>query len=47
MKSSKPTIINRDDHCVSRKNITTATLKVLYRLHEKGFTATLGAVAIG
>jgi len=46
MKSSKPTIINRDDHCVSRKNITTATLKVLYRLHEKGFTAYLAGGAV-
>ena len=46
MKSLKPTIINRDDHCVSRKNITTATLKVLYRLHEKGFTAYLAGGAV-
>ena len=43
---SLPVIVNRDDHCVSRKKISTATLKVLYRLNEKGFTAYLAGGAV-
>ena len=39
-------IINRDDHCVSRKNISSAALKVLYRLHDKGFKAYLAGGAV-
>jgi len=46
MNQSLPTIIKRDDHCVSRKNITSATLKVLYRLHEKGYNAYLAGGAV-
>lgn len=46
MNEFLPTIIKRDDHCVSRKNITSATLKVLYRLHEKGFEAYLAGGAV-
>ena len=39
-------IINRDDHCISRKNISSAALKVLYRLHDKGFKAYLAGGAV-
>ncbi len=37
----EPTILNRDQHIVSRKDISPAALKVLYRLHERGFKAYL------
>ncbi|MGB8634157.1 MAG: polynucleotide adenylyltransferase PcnB [Rhodanobacteraceae bacterium] len=39
-------IIPRDQHCVSRKNISQAALKVLYRLHESGFAAFLVGGAV-
>ena len=35
------TIIPRDAHCISRKNISKNALSVLYRLHEAGFRACL------
>lgn len=37
----EPTILTRDQHPVSRKDISPAALKVLYRLHEKGYKAYL------
>ena len=48
-KFSKPTqyapnsatIIPRDEHCVSRKNISDAAIKVIRRLNEEGFDAYL------
>ena len=36
-----PTIISRDEHCVSRDNIDENALKVLYRLHKAGYRALL------
>lgn len=39
-------IIPRDQHQVSRKNISQAALKVLYRLHEAGFAAFLVGGAV-
>ncbi len=39
--SSRPLIIPRPDHCVSRKNIDREALKVLYRLKDHGFIAYL------
>ncbi len=35
----EPTILKRPDHNVSRKNITSAAIKVLYRLKDEGHTA--------
>ena len=37
----EPTILQRNDHNVSRKDISQAALKVLYRLHERGYKAYL------
>jgi poly(A) polymerase len=37
----EPTILQRPDHTVSRKDISQAALKVLYRLHERGYKAYL------
>lgn len=37
----EPTILKRPDHNVSRKQISSATLKVLYRLKDEGYTAFL------
>lgn len=37
----QPTILKRPDHCVSRKNISSAAVKVLYRLKDEGFTGYL------
>jgi len=39
--SRPPRIIPRPDHCISRKNISSAAVKVLNRLNEEGFTAYL------
>lgn len=39
--SSEPRILPRDEHCISRKQIDEDVLKVLYRLHRKGFLAYL------
>jgi len=33
----EPTILQRSDHCVSRKHISKNALQVLYRLNEKGY----------
>jgi poly(A) polymerase len=35
----EPVVLNRSEHNVSRKNISSAALKVLYRLKDEGFTA--------
>jgi poly(A) polymerase len=37
----EPTILQRSEHTVSRKDISPAALKVLYRLHERGYRAYL------
>ncbi len=37
----EPTILKRADHNVSRKNISSAAVKVLYRLKDEGYTAYL------
>ena len=39
-------ILNRDNHPVSRKKISAATLKVLYRLNDEGFIAYLAGGAV-
>ncbi len=38
---TNPTIIPRDQHCISRANISNAALKVLYRLKDAGYEAYL------
>ena len=39
-KSGKePTIYQRKEHCISRKNIDADALRVLYRLNQLGYTA--------
>lgn len=42
----QPTIIPRDQHPISRKQISTSALRVLYRLHEEGFAAFLVGGAV-
>jgi hypothetical protein len=37
----KPTVINRNKHVVSRKQMSPEVLKVLYRLHRTGHLAYL------
>ena len=37
----EPVILKRSEHPVSRKNISSAAIKVLYRLHDEGFIAYL------
>jgi len=37
----EPTVVKRADHTVSRKNISSAAVKVLYRLKDEGYTAYL------
>ena len=37
----EPVVIPRDQHCISRANISQAALKVLYRLKDAGFQAHL------
>ena len=39
-------IIPREQHCISRKNISAAALRVLYRLNEAGFAAHLVGGAV-
>jgi len=39
--SEQPRILPRDQHCISRQQIDEDVLKVLYRLHRKGFLAYL------
>jgi len=41
MNVNKPTILPRSQHCISRKQIDTDSLKVLYRLHRHGYKAYL------
>ncbi len=41
MKTNKPVILPRSQHCISRKQIDTDCLKVLNRLHRHGFKAYL------
>ncbi|MCF6267164.1 MAG: hypothetical protein L3J57_11555 [Desulfuromusa sp.] len=41
MSENKPTILPRDQHCISRKQIDTNSLKVLYRLHRHAYKACL------
>ncbi|MBS0399275.1 MAG: polynucleotide adenylyltransferase PcnB [Proteobacteria bacterium] len=41
-----PLVIPRDEHCISRSNISPNALKVLYRLHEAGFQAFLVGGAV-
>ena len=41
MSESIPTILPRAQHCISREQIDTDTLKVLYRLHRHGYKAYL------
>lgn len=40
------TTLGRDEHCVSRKNISKAAVRVLYRLHEGGYRACLVGGAV-
>lgn len=42
----RPTIIPRDQHCISRKQISPNALRVLYRLKEAGFGAYLVGGAV-
>jgi len=35
----EPVVLERPEHCVSRKNISSAAIKVLYRLKDEGYTA--------
>src|SRR6185295_5899008 len=37
----EPTVIERSEHSISRRDIDPDALKVLYRLHEHGYTAYL------
>jgi poly(A) polymerase len=41
-----PRVIPRDQHCISRKQISQNALRVLYRLHEAGFAAYLVGGAV-
>jgi poly(A) polymerase len=41
-----PRIIPREQHCISRKQISPNALRVLYRLHEAGFAAYLVGGAV-
>ena len=43
---SAPRIIPRDQHCISRKQISPNALRVLYRLNEAGFAAYLVGGAV-
>jgi poly(A) polymerase len=42
----EPTIVPRADHNISRANISSAALKVLYRLKESGYQAFLVGGAV-
>ncbi|MEM7763689.1 MAG: polynucleotide adenylyltransferase PcnB [Pseudomonadota bacterium] len=46
MSQTEPKIIGRADHCVSRKHISKAALKVLYTLKDAGFQAFLVGGAV-
>jgi poly(A) polymerase len=41
VKKSKPTVLRREEHTVSRRDINPDALKVLYRLHRAGYKAYL------
>lgn len=41
IRLNTPTVLTRDEHTISRKQISRSALKVLYRLHEAGFAAYL------
>ncbi len=41
-----PRSIPRDGHCISRKHVSSAALRVLYKLHEAGFGAFLVGGAV-
>ncbi|MBN2169962.1 MAG: hypothetical protein JW819_01420 [Candidatus Krumholzibacteriota bacterium] len=43
---TEPRILARPDHCISRRDIDPAALKVLYRLHRSGHTAYLVGGAV-
>jgi poly(A) polymerase len=40
-KAKRPVVYKRQEHCISRRNIDPAALKVLYRLSALGYTAYL------
>lgn len=40
-RSAKPVVVPRSDHCISRRNIDSDALKVIYRLNRAGFDAYL------
>ena len=40
-KAKLPVVYKRQEHCISRKNIDSDALKVLYRLSSLGYTAYL------
>ena len=40
-RTRKPVVYSRPEHCISRKNIDSDALKVLYRLDSLGYTAYL------
>ena len=44
--ATAPRIIPREQHSISRKNISKAALRVLYRLHESGYSAFLVGGAV-
>ena len=46
MKSPDMHILSRDHHTVSRRDISSAALKVLYKLHDEGYTAYLAGGAV-
>jgi poly(A) polymerase len=39
--STDPVLVPRNEHCISRKNISNSATKILYRLNEAGFQAYL------
>ena len=41
-----PAIVPREQHVISRKNISKAALRVLYRLHDAGYDAFLVGGAV-
>lgn len=44
--ANDPHVITRDRHCISRRNISKAALRVLYGLHEGGYRALLVGGAV-
>lgn len=41
VEASEPLVVDRSDHCISRRHIPENVLKVLYRLHRSGYRAYL------